>query len=140
MQNLTVYIGTIKKCLDIKNYKKDGESTFIPEFEIGTSTTSITMGTAKPNAKTINEQAILIENQYGHFYNYKLNNSFIDNLKIILDDNRNIIKSIPTKDNEIFYNKESLVPYYSEQPKKLSFRKLKKDLLCNPRIKTGIEH
>lgn len=140
MRNLTVYIGTIKKCLDIKNYKKDGESTFIPEFQIGTSTTSITMGTAKPNVKTINNQAILIENEYGHFYNYELSNGVIDNLKIILDDSSNIINSTPNYNDELFYDEKSLVPYYEEQPKKLSFRKLKNDLLCDSRIKTGIEH
>lgn len=136
MKNLTVYVGTIKKCLDVKNFKKDGKSTFIPDCEIG----SITLGFSKPNVKTINEQAILIKNQFGHFYNYRLNNGFIDNLKIILDDSHSIIRSNPNHDNELFYDEESLVPYYDEQPKKLSFRKLRNDLLCDPRIKSGIEH
>lgn len=140
MKNLTVYIGTTKKCLDIKNLKKDGEYTFIPHFEISSCHSSMQMGHSKRNVITINEQAILIQNQYGHFYNYKLNNNFIDNLKIILDDSRNIIRSTPSKNDEIFYDKESLVPYYNEQPKKLSFRKIKNDLLMDPRIKTGIEH
>ena len=140
MKNLTVYIGKTKKCLDIKKFEKDGDYTFIPHFEISSSRSSMQMGESRRNIVTINEQAILIENQYGHFYNYKLTNSFIDNLKIILDDSRNIIKSTPSKNDEIFYDKESLVPYYSEQPKKLSFRKLKNDLLIDPRIKTGIEH
>ena len=140
MKNITVYIGTTKKCLDVKNFKKDGEYTFIPDFEISSSRSSMQMGHARRNIITINEQAILIENQYGNFYNYKLTNNFIDNLKIILDDSRNIIRSTPSKNDEIFYDKESLVPYYSEQPKKLTFRKLKNDLLIDPRIKTGIEH
>lgn len=51
-----------------------------------------------------------------------------------------LIRSTPKKDGEIFYDKDSLVPYYEEEPKKLSFRKLKKDLLNDVRIKTGIEH
>lgn len=134
MKNLTVYIGKTKKCLDIKKFEKDGEYTFIPDFEIGSWNSILQMGQSIKNVKTINEQAILIQNQYGHFYNYKINNSLIDNLKIVLDNSRDIIRSIPSKDNEIFYDKESLVPYYSEQPKKLSFRKLKKDLLMDPRI------
>ena len=139
MKNFTVYIGTIKECLDIKNFKKDGDYTFRPFFEMSTSTTSMQFGEEKPNTKTINEQAILIKNQHGHFYNYEITNSFIDNLRIVLDDYRDIISSNPIFDYDLFYDEESLVPYYQEQPKKLSFRKLKKDLLNDPRIKSGIE-
>lgn len=46
----------------------------------------------------------------------------------------------PHHTGDLFCIEETLTPYYEEQPKKLSFRKLKQDLLCDPRIKTGIEH
>ena len=46
----------------------------------------------------------------------------------------------PKQDNDLFYNDNTLVPYYMEQSKVLSLRKLKKDLLKDPRIKTGIEN
>lgn len=140
MKNLTIYIGTIKKCLDIKNYNKDGDYTFSPDCEISTSCSKMEFGFNRPNTVVINDQAILIENGYGHFYNYKLDNGFIDNLKIILDDGPSIINSKPKHNDELFYDKSSLVPYYEEQPKKLSFRKLRNDLLSDPRIKSGIEH
>jgi len=42
--------------------------------------------------------------------------------------------------SKLFFDKDSLIPYYEEQPKKLSFKKLKDDILLDPRIKTGIEH
>lgn len=140
MKNLTVYIGTIKKCLNLKAYTKDGDYTFISDGEMSTSSSKMVSGYNRPNTKIINDQAIIIENAYGHFYHYKPTNGFIDNLNIILDTKEGFIKSTPKKDDELFFDKDSLIPYYEEQPKKLSFRKLKNDLLLDSRIKTGIEH
>lgn len=134
MKNLTVYVGTVKRCLDLENYKKDGDSTFIPDCEFG----SIQMGFAKPNTETINNQAILIQKN-NHFYEFKITNTFFDNFKIIFDLG-NCMWSKPYNNGDLFCVKETLTPYYEEQPKKLSFRKLKQDLLYDSRIKTGIEH
>ena len=78
MKNVTVYIGTIKKCLYPKQYQKDGDITFIPEFE----SITMQMGYDRKNTEEIDKQAILIKDEYNHYYQYKLTNSFIDNMKI----------------------------------------------------------
>lgn len=139
MKNLTVYVGTIKRCLDLEGYKRDGDSTFLPDWEMSTGTSTILSGFSKPNTKIVKEQAILIKNKHDNFYEFKLTNTFFDNLKIIFN-LWNCLYNKPWFNDELFYDEKSLVPYYEEQPKKLSFRKLKNDLLCDPRIKTGIEH
>lgn len=100
---------------------------------------SITLGYLKPNIKTINDRAILIKNKYNSFYEFKLTNNFFDNIKIIFDSN-DCLYNTPICNDEIFYDEDTLVPFYEEQPKVLNLRKLKKDLLQDPRIKTGIEH
>lgn len=61
MKNLTVYVGTIKKCLNLEAYENDGEHTFLPDWEISTSCSKILAGYSRPNTETINEQAILIQ-------------------------------------------------------------------------------
>lgn len=134
IKNAKAYIGTIKECLDIENYDKHGETTYIKDMELN----SITFGYLKPNIKIINNQAILIKNKYNSFYEFKLTNSFFDNIKIIFDSN-NCLYNKPINDGEIFYDETTLVPYYNEQPKVLNLRKLKKDLLQDPRLKIKID-
>lgn len=136
IKNAKVYVGTIKECLDVNNYKRNGDSTFIPEMECG----NIQMGFSKSNTKEINNQAILIKTKTDNVYEFKLTNTFLDNLKILFDLGTYSISKEPDFNGEIFYVEKTLTPYYEEQPKKLTLRKLRKDLLLDPRIKSGIEH
>jgi len=136
MKNVTVYIGAIKKCLYPKAYQKDGDETFIPEFE--TRTTK--MGYMRKNIEEVNNQAILIKTENNLYYQFKLTNTFIDKTRIIFNNENYALTSKPKHDDDIFVDENSLIPYYEEQPKSLSLRKLKRDILIDPRIKTGINH
>ena len=139
MKNVIVYVGTIKKCLNYRGYKKDGDTSFVPLDCISTNTTKIVSGIEKSNVETINDQAILIKHSNNHFYEFKLTNTFKENLKIIFGDLDSAIKLEPESDGDLFLGREAF-PYYEEQPKRLSLRKLRMDLLMDPRIKSGIEH
>lgn len=72
-------------------------------------------------------------------YEFKLTNTFIDNLKIVFNFGSYMLNE-PQQDNDLFYHDNTLVPYYKEQPKIICLRKLKKELLKDSRIKTGIEN
>ena len=139
MKNIKVYIGTIKLCLDINDYKKDGNSSFVPTECYGASKSKTIAGFRKPNVNIINNQAILIQDKNHNFYEFKLTNTFIENLKIVFKDPGSRIKLLPEKNGDIFIDSK-LTEYYDKQPKTLSLRKLRKDLLMDSRIKTGIEH
>ena len=136
MKNLTVYVGTIKRVLDLYHYNKHGEETCISIIETKTSK----IAEVQRNTKDINKQAILIKTKSDHIYQFKLSNTFKDNMRIIFDLDKYAIPNKPKEENEIFYDEETLVPYYNEQPKRLNLRKLRKDLLFDARIKTGIDH
>ena len=139
MKNIKVYVGTIKQCLDYNGYKKDGDTSFIPTECYGTSISKTIAGFRRYNIVIVNDQAIIIEDNDQNFYEFKLTNTFIENIKIVFKNPNSRLKLYPEKDGDIFMDK-TLTKYYDEQPKTLSLRKLKKDLLMDSRIKTGIEH
>ena len=133
MKNAVVYIGTIKKCLNFGKYQKHGEvkpTLQLDREESKTMTVETYLG--EPICVPINRQAILIKDKNDNFYQFNFNNKWFNRLQLMLD--------YPIYTNDYYYDKKTLVPYYSEQSKRLSLRKLKKDLLNDPRIPMGIEH
>lgn len=140
MRNVEIYVGTIKKCLDLENYNKYGDKSEKIGWEERTKTTVTTSYITTNYTKTINDQAILIKTNLDYFYQFKLSNKFKENLKIVFQDPLSAIPTKPDDDSSIFVDENTLIPYYQEQPKTLTLRRLKRDLLQDPRIKTGIEH
>ena len=140
MRNVEIYVGTIKKCLDLENYNKYGDKSEKIGWEERTKTTVTTSCITTNYTKTINDQAILIKTNLDYFYQFKLTNTFKENLKIVFQDPLSAIPTKPDDDSSIFVDENTLIPYYQEQPKTLTLRRLKRDLLQDPRIKTGIEH
>lgn len=136
MKNIAVYIGTIKSCLNYDNYKKDGDNTYKPYFEINHTQ----FGFLLPNTKIISDQAILIKTKTNNMYRFRINSPILDGLKVLFDMEKHSIPNKPTNNDIIFYEEESLKPYYVEEPKNVSIRRLKRDLLYDARIKGGIEH
>ena len=134
MKNLTVYVGTIKKCLNLEEYKLNGDETFITETQHST----IEIGLVECNTTIINKQAILIKNKTNNYYEFKLTNTLLDNINIILGLSKNVISNKPKQNDDIFVDESTLVPYYEKQPKVLSLRNLKNHLLYDLRIKNKI--
>lgn len=118
MKNVVVYIGTIKKVVNFEEYQKYGE--VYPTLRLERICVSV------------NRQAILIKDKKDNFYQFNMNGKLFNKL--------HLIQRYPSYVSSQYYDKNTLVPYYSEQPKRLSLRKLKRDLINDPRISIGIDY
>ena len=118
MKNVVVYIGTIKKGVNFEEYQKYGE--VYPTLRL------------ERICVPVNRQAILIKDKNDNFYQFDMTGKLFHKLHLIL--------RYPSYVSNQYYDKNTLVPYYLDQPKRLSLRKLKKDLINDPRIPMGIEH
>lgn len=136
MKREDIYVGTLMKCTNFKGYLKDGERTFVPEFEIG----SMKTGYFKYNSKVIKEHAIFIKKEEGFICLGLLNNcieEFLANIGLGM----NMVYTTPCCDGDYYVLKDSLRPYYTEKLKKdIYVKRLKRKVLLDPRIKSGIEH
>lgn len=136
MKKEDIYVGSLMECENVKRYLKDGETTFVPEFE----TQTMQMGFSSSNVKLVNDQAILIKTKKGYIY---LNNIKKLSHVILVDMGYSLkpINTIPKKDGCLYVKEETLVPYYTKDTNKHVFvKQLKRDLIIDPRIKMGIEH
>jgi len=135
-----IYIGTIKKVRNYHTYKTYGEWEFVPEFQ----TATICIGSSIPTFDILSKQAILIKMDEHKYVWLDDIRSFVDEIIInfgLL--NNKIMHTLPTEDKPIYVDEASLVPYYPEMQRKnqkLKVKKLKKDVLLDPRIPQGIEH
>lgn len=110
MKNVTVYIGTIKKCLNYERYKKDGKESYMPDCQIG----SLEMGFTYRNTKEINTQAILIKSKNNQYHQFKLNNTLLDNIRIVFNCKSSSLTEQPDDDYSIFVDETTLIPYYEK--------------------------
>ena len=136
MKNIVIYVGTIKKCLNYENYLKDGDNTFQPDFQINHTQHSFLIN----NTKIISDQAILIKTKTNNMYRFRINSPILDGIKIYFDIKKYSISNKPNSNHDIFYEENSLKPYYEKQPKKVKIKTLKHNLLNDARIKGGIEY
>ncbi|MBE6149826.1 MAG: hypothetical protein E7170_03805 [Firmicutes bacterium] len=136
MKKENIYVGKIAECKNVKRYLKDGERTFIPEFESRT----MQMGISFPNIELKNDQAILIKTKKGYINLRnikKISHAILVNMGFSLNE----MRTIPKKDGELFVLEDTLVPYYNKNTDKHVFvKQLRKQVLMDPRIKSGIEH
>ena len=136
MKREDIYVGTLMKCINYNDYLKDGERTFVPEFEIGHMKT----GYFQYNSKVIKETAIFIKKDDGYICVDMLKNgveTFLVNMGLEVD----VIYTTPCCDDDYYVLKDSLKPYYTENLKKdVYVKSLKRQVLLDPRIKGGIEH
>lgn len=63
MKNLTVYIGTIQKCMNLEKYKKSGHKRMVTQYRENTQNTEVRYGFIEEYTKPVNKQAILIKNK-----------------------------------------------------------------------------
>lgn len=134
MNRCDIYVGVVKKCLDVKNYKKYGENYFIKEFK----TKSMTIGQELPTVSVYNDEAILIKTSNGYVDIYNVDGLFAEKR---IEKNKCIMPIEPSYDGQLFVDESSLLPYYLDKTnKKIHVKKIKKDLYLDSRIKGGIEH
>lgn len=135
MKKENIYVGKLMECKNVKSYLKDGETTFIPEFQ----TRTMQISTARQNIEVINEQAILIKTSKGYIY---LNNITKLAHAILVDMGISIgaIGIKPQNDGDLFVLENTLIPYYNKNTDKHVFvKQLKRQVLIDSRIKIGIE-
>lgn len=137
MKRRDILVGTIKKCKDIHNYKKFGETRRMPEF----ATKSIKFWTTFDYVDTITEQAILIKVSDTKYIWLKALTSIADEILVNLGLPIKVLNTEPSEDGELYIDDKNLIPYYENDiDKNIHIRKLKRDVLVDPRIKGGIEN
>lgn len=118
-----VYVGKIKKCLNLYNYNLYGDERYIGDFEIGHG---IEVGTLHKYTEVLNDEAILIkiaDNQYVCIDDL---NGVLDEFLLNLGLSANILGDFPISDNSYFVSE--LRPYFIEEVNdKVSVKSLKKE-------------
>jgi len=94
MQSERKYIGTLKVCNDLYFYERYGEARYVADF----SMRSLTTGTIHIYAEVLCENAVLLK---------------IENEKYLWINNgeQRLLDIKPSKDELIFVDKDTLVPY-----------------------------
>ena len=98
-----VYTGTIKICINIKGYEEHGDSKFLPFVRIN----NMVDGEIIHNTEVIEENAVLIRVKDNTFVTVKdaKKNGILKSKKL---------STFPDNDGDLFVDKKTIVPYYSE--------------------------
>ena len=137
MKNSDIYIGTIKKCNDVYCYEKYGEERYVGSFKINNTE----LGEVHKYVDVITDQAILIKVNNEKYIWLNQIETFSDELLVNLGIAKKTINTQPSNDNDLFVEKNTLIPYFKNiENKNLNVAKLKTKILTDSRIKFGIEH
>ena len=98
-----VYTGTIKICINIKGYEEHGDSKFVPFVRIN----NMVDGEIIHNTEVIEENAVLIRVKDNTFVTVK------DAKKNGISKSKKL-STFPDNDGDLFVDKKTIVPYYSE--------------------------
>ena len=124
MKREDIYIGKIKKCRNLEGYKLYGDSRYVYDFSINKTE----FGYIENNAYVVDDCAVLIRVSEYSFIWLKSITSFVDEVKVNLGFDFDTIGIRPTKDNSIFVDYDSLVPYYrNELTSGITVKKLRMD-------------
>lgn len=116
MKKEDIYIGTIKKCNDWYNYTTRGEKYVTDNKQFNT-------------VEVIENNAVLIKIGETEFIPLKSLNTFVDDILIDLGKKIAVIYIEPEFNNNLFVDKETIVPYYSNNlEEKIKIKTLRKDI------------
>lgn len=128
MKRSDIYKGTIKRCENLHCYEKYGEEHYCLDFLIEHTE----FGAVEKYTSIVTEEAILIkvsENKVIWLDNI-INRK--EELLVDLGFDINVINSLPTSSEELFFDKESLTPYFnSKEDKKINVKTLKKTIMLD---------
>ena len=137
MKREDIFIGKIKKCRNVYQYKQYGDSRYVPDFSINKTE----FGTIENYAYVVRDVAVLIKATENKYIWLNTLTSFIDEVKVNLGIEVNALNCEPTQDGELFVDIDSLVPYYEDElDKNISVKRLRMDTLSDVRIPGGIEY
>lgn len=103
-----VFVGTIKKCINIRDYNRYGDKRFIPDFRLR----SVIVGNEQVNTEIILENALLIRTKKGYVY-VDLLDSFFKRFLTDRGVQLKILNSKPFYDGQFFVDEKSLIPYFN---------------------------
>lgn len=120
-----IFIGQVLECASLDRYKRDGEKSIIPSFQIGSMTESEVFN----NIKIVDNYALLIRQDECYLY-------------VSVSGKKALLNTSPSDENRFYVNESSLKSYYDikEHNKKISQRKLVKEYIYDPRIPIGIDN
>lgn len=136
MNKSDIYVGTIKRCIDIENYKKFGEEYSIPEVKIS----SMELGILMPTIDIVSEGVVLVKTSKGYIKLRDIYGLFVDN-RLDKGKIKRVLPIEPVENFDLYVDEESLKPYYTEAlEEKIKVKNLKDEVLYDCRIKCGIEY
>ena len=120
-----IYIGKIKKCINLYNYMLYGDERYIPDFKINHN---MEIGTLHKYTEVLKEEAILIKIDNNQYVSIDNLNDVLDEFLLNLGLSSHIITDYPISDNSQFVSE--LRPYFIEKETindKISVKSLKKE-------------
>ena len=136
MKRKDILVGTIKKCKDIRSFKKYGEKRNVPDFALK----SIKFWSTFNYVDVVTDQAILIRVSDTKYIWLKAITSLKDEIMVNLGLPIKVLSTTPSEDNELYIDDKNLTPYYKKNMESnIHVRKLKKDVLVDPEIENEIE-
>lgn len=131
-----IYVGAVKRCINIEKYKMHGEKYNKPEYRIN----SMVVGTIIPTVDIINKEEVLIKTSKGYIRLIDIYGLFTD-ARLEKGKINSILLIKPVENGDLFVDEKSLQPYYTEAlEEKIRVKKLRDEVLYDCRIKKGIEH
>lgn len=113
VNKIDVYLGTIKKCLNINDYNEYGETKFVPFTRIN----HMVEGSQVSNVEVVNRNVILVRMNQFMYTEYE-NGKIKENIPIY-----------PEADGENYVDERTLVPFFKEKvnpAEKINIKKLKR--------------
>ena len=101
MDKINVYIGTIKKCLNVSAYKKYGDVQFVPYVVIN----GMADGVMISYTEIVKKDQVLVK-QSDLVYNYYDES-----------DKLHVVASTPLVNGDLFVDESTLVPYIEKEDK-----------------------
>lgn len=122
-----IYVGNIKKCVNYKRYKEDGEKTFLPSFEISSQTSSIVEGSVVPNSKILYEKELFVKIDDDKYIPLFELESLLRRIAFDFNLYQNYLTTYPTFDKLCYVDETSLEPLYTKEVGKQKV-KLRKEI------------
>ena len=122
MNKSKIYVGTIKRCLDSYSFDKFGDSRFV-----GDVNNPATKNDREIYAKVYKHDAILLKTRHEKYVDIEDIKGFMDVVLLKIGRSHKLLKTKPTKSDELFVESRSLRPYYNESENKgrLKYKVLK---------------
>jgi len=110
MRICKIFVGNIKKCLDLPMYKEYGDQQFVGDYQIG----HVVCGTSINTVRLIEERVPMLELDEGKFVRLDDVDSVVDRIKFSLKPSKYTLYTEPKFNNDIFVTdlRDADVKYY----------------------------